>query len=89
MALHEIVICELKRNGSLEVFNFLLNARVRRIEWYIEPGPEKKHWHAMGSGAPDVILFPGVRFRVPIETQVIISLDEFEAIGTGTLFLYV
>jgi hypothetical protein len=60
-----------------------------RVEWYIEPGPERRHWHASGANSPDVSVFPGTKFVVPIETQAPVSLKDFEAIRSGKLFLYV
>jgi hypothetical protein len=59
------------------------------VEWYMEPGPERTHWHASGSNAPAVTLFPEAEFPLPIETASPVSVDEFEAIRSGKLFLYV
>jgi hypothetical protein len=59
------------------------------VDWYMEPGPERTHWYASGAHSPDVTLFPESEFPLPIETPSWISGDEFEAIRTGKLFLYV
>jgi hypothetical protein len=59
------------------------------VEWYMEPGPERTHWHASGGNAPAVTLFPEAEFPLPIETTSPVSVDEFEAIRSGKLFLYV
>jgi hypothetical protein len=49
--------------------------------------PNKNSWSVMGASGPDVMVYPEIDFAMPIETQGAISVETFEAIGAGKLFL--